>query len=404
VLAEVGRDADMVTTDTGISLAMWSATETRTRLEWALKRPGKPWTHPKVKGDWKGSPYTHGQPQLTTSSRHRVMATWLDARRRVVVEDWSPTRGWSKPKHLSGRHQVGEDLRIVSNADGKVAVSWASAKVGGGSNPLFAMAAVRRDGAWLVRNLGSKATTSGHPKGPIALGMDAQGAVSAAWYDVLPTADARAKATRLAVDATAWEPVHDFGFVDEYFNEPFIGLAVQPDGAEIVNPEIWFPEPMGVFTRVGDGSWTDQGDLPFVNESITTPTGGLVTWENGPLVYEDPDGVAGPEPFAALGRPDFPRREDSTHVFVTSEGTLVAMSRSPLRVVYAVRPAGGDWSATRTAYATKRIVGALWSADMTPDGLVTIVVGTRRSGTGVHSPLRLEAIRFDATPEPGVAR
>jgi hypothetical protein len=403
VLAKVGRFADVVTTDQGISVAMWTATQDRTRLEWAVKRPGKPWTTPRIKADWAVSPYTHGLPRLTTSAGHGVTATWLDRRRRVVVEDWSPSRGWSQPTHLSGRHHVGEDLRIISNDAGKVAVSWGSAKVGGGSNPLVAMVGVRREGDWLVRNLGPKATTSGYPKGPIALGMDGQGAVSAAWYDVTPTADAHAMASRLAADETTWETPQDFGLVSEYFNQPYIGLSVQPDGAEMINPHLWPDDEFGVFTRVGSGTWTDQGDLPFVNDSWTTSSGSLVTRMNLD-VFEDSDGISGPSPFANLGRPDYSETIEAPRIDVTSDGTLVAISPQRHALVYSVRAPAGEWSSRYTVVTTVRQIKLVWSSSMSSDGRVAVVYGTKPAGSRPNAPLRVEAARFDATPDTAVAR
>jgi hypothetical protein len=393
VLAKVARYPDVTTTDQGIILAMWTATEDRTRLEWAVKRPGKPWTEPKVKGDWAVSPSTHGMPQLTTSSHHRVTATWLDARRRVVVEDWSPTRGWSKPLHLSNKRHTAWNPVIVSNAAGKVAIAWTSQDVGF-SNPLFAKVAVRRGGSWSVTRVGPK-KVHGFPGYPVELGIAADGAVTAAWENVRGDLHPEFLARRLPAGTTTWEPTHDFGnLFQEDINADPIGLAVQPDGSEMLSR----PTDSGghdVFTRVGQGEWTDQGDQPFVYHSLSLPSGGLVAWSNAG-VFEDSDGIAGPASFVSIGYPEPPLRD--VQFFATSSSGLVAVAHDGHHVVFSTRPSGGTWSDPQVAYTDRhRWIAQMSAIDMTPDGRVTALLSTRPAGSGRHHPWDLEAICFDAT-------
>jgi hypothetical protein len=337
-------------------------------------------------------------PQLATSSGHRVTATWLDGRRRIVVENWSPTGGWSKPVHLSDRSHTAWNPQIVSNAAGMVAISW-SQQAAGFKNPQFAMVAVRRHGSWAVKQVG-RMKASGSPPGAVVLGMAADGAVTAAWENVPPGDDhPEFLARRLPAGTGTWEPAHDFGSLfGEYFDYDRVALAVQPDGSEMLSRPLEFSLDHQVFTRVGDGEWIDGGVQPFGGfggGSLSLPSGALVTWMDQD-VFEDPDGIAGPAPFSNLGQ--LLAHSLFTKVVATSDGTLVQVARRVKRIVYAVHPPGGDWSAEQTAYRTTRNTPTVWSVSTSADGQVTVLFGTRPAGSSGHHPLRMETIRFDATP------
>jgi hypothetical protein len=404
VLSTVGRNADVVTTDQGISVAMWSATADRTRLEWAVKRPGEPWSGPRVKGDWPGSPSTRGTPQLTTSSDHRVTAVWLDGLRRIVAENWSPTHGWSKPVHLSNRRHTAWSPRIVSNDAGMVAVGWSQQEVGF-KNPSFATVAVRRHGSWSVKQIGPR--QYGGAPGNIELGIAADGAVTAAWENVHQGWHPTFLARRLPAGTDAWEARNVFGTLDsEFFNADPVRLVVQPDGSELLSRPVGGSSDLQVFSRVGDGEWIDRGNQPFGGFSggaVSLPSGSLVTWGSWGLA-EDPDGIAGPASFAPMALPDFHTGTKQVQYLLSPDGMLVAVARKMKRVEYAVRQEGGDWSEMQTAYETTRNITQGWSSAISPDGHVTALLGTRPAGSSRHHPLRMEAIRFDATPETGVAR
>ncbi len=380
----------LVTTSRGVSLAMWTLDAlprgAGTTLKWAVRRPGEPWTAPKVMARWPVSRFSHGQPVLTTSSGHRVTAAWLDRRRRVVVEDWSPRTGWSRPSHVSGLGHKARSVTIASDRAGQVAVSWSSLSRRHPDRKVGAMVAVRRDGAWLVRRVGSTADDNRSIGGEVALGLDDAGAVTAAWK-YTTSGRGTTLASRLPASATTWETPEDFGTYDDYYT----GLAVQPDGSAMINPA-----QHDVFTRVGSGDWTDAGPQPFLTSSLTLGSGALVTWNTPDGVDEDPDGIAGPEPLASIGYPEVSRRIRAPQVFATSSDELVLVTTRPRRVLVSVRPDGGDWSAFRTVYTSPQRLIVSSQAAMTPSGHVTALLATRAPGSHVHGPEGLDAIDFDA--------
>ena len=101
---------------------------------------------------------------------------------------------------------------------------------------------------------------------------------------------------------------------------------------------------------------------------------------------------------ASMASPDFVVARDYPQVLVSPDGTLVAVTRTDRALKYAVRPMGeGGWSAVGTAYRGTRALAEVWSSSVSPDGQVTVLFGTRPAGSG-HHLLRMEAIRFDATP------
>jgi hypothetical protein len=393
-LAKSAIHPSLVTTDGGISLAMWTLDSRpgeshwpTTTLRWAVQRPGHAWTEPRTMATWRVNPYSHGLPQLATASGGRVTAAWLDRRRRVVVEDWSPRSGWSRATHLSNLAHRARAVSIASNDAGRVAVSWSQLSRRHPDRPVPAMVAVRRDGAWLVRRAGEVSPDSHSVGLPVLLGIDADGAVTAAWHHLVQ-GRGPSLVNRMAAAATSFE-------TPAVFAESYgLGLTVQPDGAAMLNPG----EATGdVFTRVDDGDWTDQGELPFETDALTTPSGALVTWNAPGGVNEDPDGIVGPQPLAGIGSPAFPRLAYPMHVLVTSTGELVAITTHLHRVFVSVRPDGGSWSAVRTAYADgHRLIREVGAVSMSPAGHVTMLLMTRAPGSHVHSLLRLDAIDFHA--------
>jgi hypothetical protein len=280
-----------------------------------------------------------------------------------------------------------------------VAIAWTQ-QVVGFHNPHFARVAVRRDGSWTVTEVGRK-KNGGFPGLAVQLGMAEDGAVTAAWENIPPGDDhPEFLARRLPAGTTTWEPIHNFGGVfQEWFNADGFGLAVQPDGSAMVSRPSDAPQGYNVYTRVGDGDWVDQGaTVRFWTTSLSLPSGALFT-QLGYEMFEDPDGVAGPEPMASMASPDFVVARDYPQVLVSPDGTLVAVTRTDRALKYAVRPMGeGDWSAVGTAYRGTRVLPEVWSSSVSPDGQVTVLFGTRPAGSSGHHLLRMEAIRFDATP------
>ena len=227
----------VTTSDRGITMAMWTSDDgKRTRLEWAIARPGKPWTRTKVKDVFHGTlGYKHGWPQLTASSNHRITATWLDARRTVVVADWSPVHGWSKPARVSNPRQHAWKPRLISNQRGQVAISWAQ-QTGGFTDPVSAMVAVRRAGIWQVTRVGPQ-LFAGLPM-DLQIGIAADGAVTAAWGNTRDIHHTENLTRRLPAGTTTWEPIHDLGpstcTLDDECLADVVKLGVQPDGTGFV--------------------------------------------------------------------------------------------------------------------------------------------------------------------------
>lgn len=405
-----GTDDEVVaTTDQGITMVMWTLFDgNRTRLEWAIARPGKPWTRTQVKAVWHGiAGLKHGLPQLTASSNHRITAAWLDARRSVVVADWSPVHGWAQPVRVSNPRHHAWKPQLISNQRGQVAVSWAQ-QASDFTHPVAAMVAVRRAAAWQVTRVGPQ-LFAGLPMA-LQIGIADDGAVTAAWGNARDIHHTENLARQLPAGTTSWEPIHDLGpstcTLDDECLPGVVTLGVQPDGTALLGTGDT------TFIRALNGEWTDVGAHPWMfGIDQTTPTGAMVSWVPGngfccevpptrDVVFIDPDGLAGPASFAGIGTPS-----TLGEPFATSDDELVTVAGRGHHVLMSTWTKASGWSDAQVVYTDRHrwINGPSPTfedtdpVDMTPDGHVTALIRTRPANRPNH-PLDLEVIRFDATP------
>jgi hypothetical protein len=212
--------------------------------------------------------------------------------------------------------------------------------------------------------------------------MAADGTVTAAWEDMVDPINFPGLARRLPAGSTTWEPINRFGSAG--------ALAVQPDGAAALDTI------QHLFTRVGQGDWTDQGRPPFHVGAApqTMPSGALFGW--GTHVYLDPDGIAGPTPGTDIGS-----APNGGQPFATTDNSLVAVSGHGHNVTISTWTKANGWSDLQVVYTDphRRIVNPPFlTANMTLDGQTTVLFATHPAGKGSRAPRDLEAIRFDATP------
>ena len=294
-----------------------------------------------------------------------------------MAANWSPVHGWSEPLQLSGPRERPYIPTIVSNRAGQVAVAWIS-HPRNFDHPESAVVAVRRGGTRQRTRVGPSAF-NGTPS-QVGLGMAADGAVTVAWEDMVdPT-----KFPGLRASTPCRE--HHLGTHNRFGSAG--SLAVQPDGSSALDTIDH------LFTRVGQGDWTDQGRPSFHVGAApqTMPSGALFGW--GTHIYLDPDGIAGPIPGTDIGS-----APNGGQPFATTENTLVPVSGHGHNVTISTWTQANGWSDVQVVYTDPHrwIVNPL-TANMTLDGQVTALLRTRPAGSGSHHPLDLEVIRFDATP------
>jgi hypothetical protein len=76
---------------------------------------------------------------------------------------------------------------------------------------------------------------------------------------------------------------------------------------------------------------------------------------------------------------------------------LVDVATGRHALLAAVLPPGGTWSAVRTVRTFEQPLD-IWSATMSRDGQVVVLLGGRRGFSDVHVQSRLYLATFDATP------
>jgi hypothetical protein len=391
----------VVTTDQGVSLAMWQAYDKHSgdRLMWAVRRPGRAWTTPKV---MLSADYTNRQRYVTArraslalTSGHRIAATFLDHRARVVVRMWSPANGWGRPVHLTDTKHRAIWPTIASNSRRGLAVAWEMNKSSG--DPARTMVAVHRQGGWKVTAAGRAASSFGSYLPEVRVGVAGDGAATVVWQQKAGDTATTVVKT-LAAGTSGWSAPARLGSTRAFGERSLTGLAVQPNGAAILNPAV---DSGQEFSRVTGNNWQAHasGDLPFSHDALTAPDGSLVTWGSGSssVVWLDADGIAGPGQPVSIGRPAFTGAVTTDHVLVLPDDTLVDVTASTHAVQYATRAPGAAWSAPTTVKALSRFLddANYFTASMSSAGEVDVLLGTGATAN-LFADHDLRAIRFSA--------
>ena len=392
----------LVTNDQGVSLAMWQAHGKKSgdRLMWAVRRPGRAWTNPQVMLSADYSNRLRYLParraSLALTSGHRVAATFLDHKARVVVRVWNPTHGWGRSIHLSNVRHRAIWPTIASNARGGLAVAWEMNKQSG--DPARTMVAVRRQGAWTVTSAGRAASSFGRYLPEVRIGVAGDGTATVVWQQkVGDTATTTAKT--LPVGTSTWSAPARLGSTRAFGERNLTALAVQPDGAAVLDPAV---DSGQRFSRLTGNVWQARtsADLPFFKNALSAPDGSLVTWGSNAGVYVDADGIAGPGQPVDIGRPAFTRSNASSdHVLVLGDDTLVDVTASTHAVEYATRAPGQDWSTPITVKTLTRFLDGTnyLTATTSTTGVVDVLLGTS-ANANLFSPHDLRAIRFSVAP------
>jgi hypothetical protein len=392
----------LVTTDRGVTLSMWQAYGKKSgdRLMWAVRRPGQAWTSPKVMLSADYSSRQRYMParraSLAPASKHRVVATFLDHKARVVVRMWSPTSGWGRAVHLTNAAHRALWPTIATNAHGGMAVAWEMNKKSG--DPARAMVAVHRAGVWKTSSAGQAATTFVQYLPEVRLGLAHDGAATVVWQKVVgDTATTTAKT--LAAGSTTWSGPASLGSTRAFGQRNLTALGVQPNGGAIVNPAV---DSGDLFSRISGNTWQSRttADLPFFKSALSAPDGSLVTWGSSAGVYVDADGITGPGQPVSLGRPAFTGDNAVTdHVLVLPDNTLIDVAASTHAVQYATRATGGDWTTPITVKRFTRFLdGTVYlTASTSRSGDVDVLVGTSAT-SNLFTTHDLRAIRFSVAP------
>jgi hypothetical protein len=392
----------LVTNDQGVNLAMWQAYGKKTgdRLMWAVRRPGRAWTNPKV---MLSADYSNRQrysparrASLALASGHRVAATFLDHQARVVVRMWSPANGWGRAVHLTDARHRAIWPAIASNSRGDMAVAWEMNKKSG--DPARTMVAVRRQGAWKVTSAGQAATSFTHYLPQVRIGVAGDGDATVVWQQKFGDS-ATTVAKTLAAGTSTWSAPARLGSTRAFGERNPTALAVQPNGGAILNPAV---DSGDLFSRVTGNTWQARAaaDLPFFKNALSAPDGALVTWGSNAGVYVDADGVAGPGQPVNIGRPAFTGNNvGSDHLLVLPDETLVDVTASNHAVQYATRAPGQPWSSPTTVKTLTRFLDstlyltATTSTSTSTKGQVDVLVGTSATAN-LFTPHDLRAIRF----------
>jgi hypothetical protein len=332
-------------------MAVWTAqNHGSVQLRWATRRAGAHWSGSHALDSWKQpaldyyTAYRKGRPQLTQAAGGRVTALWINGGKRLLTATWNPARGWDPPSFLSPRGMVVDNPRITSNSAGQVAASWQQADRGEPRHPNIAMASVYRDGGWLTRRLGRSANTSGYDTYPVALGMDDAGDVSAAWEHTFGDADASSLTGRLDAGSATWEK-HNWGSWGHWWSALPMGLAVQPDGAVLVNTKV--PQPA---------------------------------------------------PFTELSTYPMPPDAQDLRLFALKSGELVGLAYDRHSVLLSVHAIGGDWSTPTVIYTNPSRVVQSYQATMSPTGQVTALVVSAQPRFIRRKPLQVVAVTHLVSP------